>query len=61
MENKSNHSADDPVTKKQTVVPTLMESGILTPLKIQEALVEECENTGNDSHQMVKRCLRIGE
>lgn len=41
MENKSNQSNEEPVTKKPIIVPSLMESGILTPLKIQEAIAEE--------------------
>ena len=43
MENKSNQSNDDPVTKKPTIIPTLMESGILTPVRIQEESIGEID------------------
>ena len=66
MENKSDASTDDPVTKKPAVmphIPSLMESGILTPLKIEESPPQEREisPTAGGGLKMVRRSLQIGQ
>jgi hypothetical protein len=64
MENKSeNQSAsDDLIIKKPAMNPSLMESGILTPLKIQEGEIYVNIPQGeNNGHHMVKRSLLLDE